>query len=256
MDGISGKRVIVTGGASGIGRACVQRFAREGARVSLFDRDENNGQAVADTLVTQGHDVIFQRVDVTLESEIRTAMDATAERLGGIDVLVNNAGIARPFKSTEDVTETEWDALMAVNLKGAFFATKHALRHLRAAGGGSIVNMCSICGTKGIGGLAPYHAAKGAILQMTKNDAVDYARDKIRVNSVHPGFIWTEMSRDELTEAGGDLEAAKVAAGSMSPMKRMGTAEEVANGVVFLASDQASFITGAQLAIDGGWAAS
>jgi NAD(P)-dependent dehydrogenase (short-subunit alcohol dehydrogenase family) len=256
MDGLSGKRVVVTGGGSGIGRACVERFAQEGARVSLFDRDENNGQAVADMLAGEGHDVIFQRVDVTLESEISSAMDATAERLGGIDVLVNNAGIARPFKSTEDVTETEWDTLMAVNLKGTFFATKHALRHLRAAGGGSIVNMCSICASKALGGLAPYHAAKGAMLQMTKNDAVDYARDKIRVNSVHPGFIWTEMSREELSEGGGDLEAAKTAAGAFAPMKRMGTAEEVANGVIFLASDQASFITGAQLAIDGGWAAS
>jgi NAD(P)-dependent dehydrogenase (short-subunit alcohol dehydrogenase family) len=115
--------------------------------------------------------------------------------------------------------------------------------------------MCSICGSKGIGGLAPYHAAKGAIRLMTKNDAVDYARDKIRVNSVHPGFIWTEMSREELCEGGGDLETAKAAAGAIAPMKRMGTAEEVANGVIFLASDQASFITGAELAIDGGWAA-
>ena len=255
MNRLLGKRGVVTGGASGIGRACVERLAAEGAAIAVFDRNANLGQKLADELSTKGRRVIFLPVDVSMEKAVESGVSEVIRRFGGIDVLVNNAGIAHPFKSTEHVTEEEWDRLFAVNVKSAFFCTKHSIPYMRAAAGGSIINMCSICGFKGIGGLAPYHAAKGAIRLMTKNDAIDYARDRIRVNSVHPGFILTDMTREEFTSSGEPLDVCMRKAAAMHPLNRIGMPEDVANAVLFLASDEASLITGAELAVDGGWAA-
>jgi NAD(P)-dependent dehydrogenase (short-subunit alcohol dehydrogenase family) len=255
MDRLKGKAAIVTGGAVGIGRACVERMAEEGAKVAIFDVLEDEGRVLADALTASGHDVVFASVDVADEAEMKEAIDAAAARFGRLDVMVNNAGISGAPKPTDEVTEAEWDRVQGVNVKGVFFGTKHAIPHLRAAGGGSIVNLSSIAGLVGVGGVAPYHASKGAVRLMTKNDAVTYAPEAIRVNSVHPGYIWTPMVETHLRATSNDLEAAKAAAGSVHPLGHMGEPDDIAWAVVYLASDESKFVTGTELVVDGGYTA-
>lgn len=255
MNRLAGKTAIVTGGAVGIGRACVLRMAEEGARVAIFDVMEREGHALAAELASRGRDVAFWKIDVTEEGAFKSAIDAAAARFGGLHVMVNNAGISGSPKPTDQVSEAEWDRVQAVNVKGVFFGTKHAIAHLRAAGGGSIVNLSSIAGLIGVGGIAPYHASKGAVRLMTKNDAITYAREKIRVNSIHPGYIWTPMVENHLRATSDDLEAAKAAAGSVHPIGHMGEPDDIAWAVVWLASDEAKFVTGAEIVIDGGYTA-
>ena len=255
MNRLSGKTAIVTGGAVGIGRACVERMAGEGAKVAIFDMLDSEGQALAADLAAAGHQVAFWKVDVSDEAAVKAATDAAAERFGSLNVLINNAGISGSPKPTDQVTETEWDKVLAVNVKGVFFGTKHAIPHLRRAGGGSIVNLSSIAGLIGVGNLAAYHASKGAVRLMTKNDAVTYAPEQIRVNSIHPGYIWTPMVENHLRATSPDLEAAKAAAGSVHPIGHMGEPDDIAWAVVWLASDEAKFVTGAEIAIDGGYTA-
>ncbi|MBC7179673.1 MAG: SDR family NAD(P)-dependent oxidoreductase, partial [Roseovarius sp.] len=189
MNRLSGKTAIVTGGAVGIGQACVERMAQEGAKVAIFDVLQAEGEALAADLAARGHAVAFWCVDVTDEVAMKAAVDAAAARFGGLHVMVNNAGISGSPKPTDQVSEAEWDRVQAVNVKGVMFGTKHAIPHLRAAGSGSIINLSSIAGLIGVGNLAAYHASKGAVRLMTKNDAVTYAPEQIRVNSIHPGYI-------------------------------------------------------------------
>lgn len=255
MNRLSGKTAIVTGGAVGIGRACVERLVQEGAKVAIFDVLATEGEALASDLAAQGHTVAFWRVDVTDETEMKTAIEAAVGQFGGLHVMVNNAGISGSPKPTDQVTEAEWDQVQAVNVKGVMFGTKHAIPHLRAAGRGSIINLSSIAGLIGVGNLAAYHASKGAVRLMTKNDAVTYAPEQIRVNSIHPGYIWTPMVENHLRATSPDLEAAKAAAGSVHPIGHMGEPDDIAWAVVWLASDEAKFVTGAEIAIDGGYTA-
>lgn len=255
MNRLLGKVAIVTGGAVGIGRACVERMAGEGAMVAIFDTQEPEGQALADEMSAEGSDVAFWRVDVSDEEAVRKAVDSVAARFGRLDVMVNNAGISGSPKPTDQVTEEEWDRVQAVNVKGVFFGTKHAIPHLRKAGGGSIVNLSSIAGLVGIGGVSAYHASKGAVRLMSKNDAISYAAEKIRVNSVHPAYIWTPMVENHLRATSDDLEAAKAAAGAVHPLGHMGEPDDIAWAVVYLASDEAKFVTGAELVVDGGYTA-
>jgi NAD(P)-dependent dehydrogenase (short-subunit alcohol dehydrogenase family) len=255
MNRLSGKIAIVTGGAVGIGRACVERMAEEGAKVAIFDVLDAQGKTLAADLSAKGHKVTYQRVDVTDEAKLKSAIDRTAQDLGGLHVMVNNAGISGAPKPTDQVTEAEWDRVQAVNVKGVFFGTKHAIPHLRAAGKGSIINLSSIAGLIGIGGIAPYHASKGAVRLMSKNDAITYAPEKIRVNSIHPAYIWTPMVENHLRATSPDLEAAKLAAGAAHPIGHMGEPDDIAWAVVWLASDEAKFVTGAEIVIDGGYTA-
>jgi NAD(P)-dependent dehydrogenase (short-subunit alcohol dehydrogenase family) len=255
MNRLAGKTAIVTGGAVGIGRACVIRMAEEGARVAILDLLEAEGKALAADLTSAGHEVAFWPVDVADEAGMKAAIDAAAVRFGGLHVLVNNAGISGSPKPTDQVTEAEWDRVQAVNVKGVFFGTKHAMAHLRATGKGSIINLSSIAGLIGIGGIAPYHASKGAVRLMTKNDAITYAPEQIRVNAIHPGYIWTPMVENHLRATSDDLEAAKAAAGSVHPLGHMGEPDDIAWAVVYLASDEAKFVTGAEMVIDGGYTA-
>jgi len=255
MNRLAGKTAIVTGGAVGIGRACVERMAEEGAKVAIFDLLEAEGEALAAELTAKGHDVAFWQVDVADEATLKAAIDAAAARFGGLHVMVNNAGISGSPKPTDQVTEAEWDKVQAVNVKGVFFGTKHAIPHLRAAGAGSIINLSSILGLVGSGRLAPYHASKGAVRLMTKNDAIAYALEGIRVNSVHPGYIWTPMVENHLRAMSDDPEAAKAATGSAHPVGHLGEPDDIAWAVVYLASDEAKFVTGAELAVDGGYTA-
>ena len=255
MNRLAGKAAVVTGGSVGIGRACVIRMAEEGARVAILDMLETEGKALTADLTAAGLEVAFWAVDVADEAAMKATIDAAAARFGGLHVLVNNAGISGSPKPTDQVSEAEWDRVQAVNVKGVFFGTKHAIPHLRAAKRGSIINLSSIAGLIGIGGIAPYHASKGAVRLMTKNDAITYAPEQIRVNSIHPGYIWTPMVENHLRATSDDLEAAKAAAGSAHPIGHMGEPDDIAWAVVYLASDEATFVTGAEIVIDGGYTA-
>lgn len=255
MNRLAGKTAIVTGGAVGIGRACVLRMAEEGARVAIFDVLEEEGSALANEITAQGGETAFWKVDVADENALKSAIDAAALRFSGLHVMVNNAGISGSPKPTHLVTEEEWDRVQAVNVKGVFFGTKHAIPHLRAAGCGSIINLSSIAGLIGVGGIAPYHASKGAVRLMSKNDAITYAAERIRVNSIHPAYIWTPMVENHLRATAPDLEAAKAAAGAAHPIGTMGEPDDIAWAVVWLASDEAKFVTGAEIVIDGGYTA-
>lgn len=226
-------------------------MVEQGARVAIFDVLDAEGTALADSLHAAGQDVAFWSVDVASEAQVKAAIDAVVARFGRLDVMVNNAGISGAAKPTDQLTEAEWDLVQAVNVKGVFFGTKHAIPHLRAAGVGSIINLSSIAGLVGIGGVAPCHASKGAVRLMTKNDAITYATERIRVNSIHPAYTWTPMVENHLRAAGGDLEAARAAAGAAPPVGHMGEPDDIAYAVVYLASDEARFVTGAELVIDG-----
>ena len=171
-------------------------------------------------------------------------------------VLVNNAGIAGANRPTHELTEAEWDRVQAVNVKGVFFGVKHAIPHLRAAGAGSIINLSSIYGLVGAADVPAYHASKGAVRLMTKTDALLYAPDRIRVNSIHPGFIWTPMVEHHLRDSGADdLAAARSQLDALHPLGHVGDVDDIAWGVVYLASDEAKFVTGSELVIDGGYTA-
>ncbi|MFW0756355.1 SDR family NAD(P)-dependent oxidoreductase [Pseudomonas sp. H11T01] len=255
MARLSGKVCIVTGGASGIGKACVQLFAKEGAKVAVFDVDVTGGIKLTEELSIAGQSCFFLPVDVSCQSAVSSAIGEVISKFGRLDVLVNNAGITHTFSGTENVTEEDWDKVMSINAKGVLFGTKHSIPHMRAAGGGSIVNICSICADIGFGGLAPYHAAKGAVKAMTRNDAMDLASDRIRVNSVHPAFVWTPMTEDELERGGGDMEKAKQDAAAAHPLGRMAMPIDIAFACLYLASDESSFVTGSALTIDGGYTA-
>ena len=253
MNRVQGKTCIVTGGAVGIGHACVQRLAEEGAAVAIFDRMDGEGQALADAITHDGGNARYWHVDVTREADVARAIDEVADHFGGVDVLVNNAGISGSTKLTHEISEAEWDLVQAVNVKGVLFCCKHAIPHMRRAGGGSIVNLSSIYGLVGAPDVPAYHASKGAVRLMSKTDAMSYAPDRIRVNSVHPGYIWTPMVEHHLQASGAtDIDAARAEVGRLHPLGHMGDADDIAWGVVYLASDESKFVTGSELVIDGG----
>jgi NAD(P)-dependent dehydrogenase (short-subunit alcohol dehydrogenase family) len=244
----------VTGGALGIGAATCQHMAEEGAAVAILDTLGAEGEALAAALDRKGLRARFWLCDVAKEKDVARVFAEVVHHFGGIDVLVNNAGIAGPNKPTHELSEAEWDRVQAVNVKGVFFCTKYAIPAMKQGGGGSIINLSSIYGIVGAPDVPPYHASKGAVRLMSKTDALIYAADKIRVNSIHPGFIWTPMVEGHLKSAG-DLETGKAATAALHPLGHMGEADDVAWGAVYLASDQAKFVTGAELVIDGGYTA-
>ena len=253
MDRVKDKVCIITGGALGIGRACAERLGQEGATIAVFDVLDAEGEALAAELRGRGVNARYWHVDVASERNVQTAIDQVAALFGGVHVLINNAGIAGVNKPTHEITEEEWDRVQSVNVKGVFFCTKHAIPHMKRAGFGSIVNLSSIYGLVGGADVPPYHASKGAVRLMSKTDAMLYAPDRIRVNSVHPGYIWTPMVEHHLQSVSPDLEAAKAAAGAAHPLGRMGEPEDIAHMALFLMSDQASWITGQAIAVDGGF---
>jgi len=255
MNRLQGKVAIVTGAALGIGRACAIRMAEEGASIALFDVLDQEGEALAAELVGRGFLSRYWHVDVSSEANVQSATDEAAAHFGRLDVLVNNAGIAGVSKPTHEITEAEWDKVQAVNVKGVFFGLKHAIPHLKRAGGGSIINLSSIYGLVGAPDLPPYHASKGAVRLMSKTDALIYAPDRIRVNSVHPGFIWTPLVEDFLTGQGSEADTGRKALDALHPLGHVGEPDDIAMGVVYLASDESKFVTGTELVIDGGYTA-
>jgi NAD(P)-dependent dehydrogenase (short-subunit alcohol dehydrogenase family) len=254
MNRLKGKVAIITGGSLGIGRASVIRMAEEGAATAVFDVLDADGDELVRELAGRGFASRYWHVDVSRESSVHAAIDEAVLHFGRLDALVNNAGIAGVSKPTHEVTEEEWDRVQAVNVKGVFFGVKHAVPHLKRAGGGSIINLSSIYGLIGAPDVPPYHASKGAVRLMTKTDALLYAPDRIRVNSIHPGFIWTPMVEGFL-QCQTDPAAAREAINALHPLGHMGEADDIAMAVVYLASDEAKFVTGAELVVDGGYTA-
>lgn len=254
MNRLKDKVAVVTGGALGIGRACCLRMAEEGATVVVADVKDTEGQALADEIVAAGGRAVYHHLDVTREANVSAVMQAVVKQTGRLDVLVNNAGISGASRPTHELTEAEWDQTTAVNVKGVFFCTKHALPPMMAARAGSIINMSSIYGLVGAPDAPPYHASKGAVRLMSKTDAMLYAPYGIRVNSVHPGFIWTPMVEAYLKMAP-DPAAARKAVASKHPLGHLGEADDIAWGIVYLAADESRFVTGSELVIDGGYTA-
>ena len=254
MKRVASKVAAVTGGAVGIGRACVERLAEEGAAVAILDVQDAEGKALAAALQARGLRAGYWHANVASEAEVAAAIDAAAEQFGGLHVLVNNAGISGANKPTHELTEAEWDQVQSINVKGVFFCTKHAIPHLKRAGAGSIINLSSIYGLVGGPDVPPYHAAKGAVRLMSKTDALLYAPDRIRVNSVHPGFIWTPMVEKHLKSLG-DVEAGRQAVAALHPLGHLGEPDDIAWAVVYLASEESKFVTGSELVVDGGYTA-
>jgi NAD(P)-dependent dehydrogenase (short-subunit alcohol dehydrogenase family) len=254
MRGLKGKVVVVTGAAMGIGKATALRLAEEGAPVAICDVQDEAGKGVESEITSKGGIAKYYHLDVSRESEVAAVFGKVSTDLGPVYGLVNNAGISGANAPTHEVNEADWDRLFAIDVKGVFLCTKHALPFMIQRKGGSIVNLSSIYGLVGGADVPPYHAAKGAVRLMAKNDALLYAPHGIRVNSVHPGFIDTPMVQkfgDDL----GDRAAVYKQLASLHPLGRLGRAEEIASGIVFLLSEEASFVTGSELVVDGGYTA-
>ena len=247
---LHGKVAIVTGGASGIGAATCRLFVREGARgVVIADVNETAGKALEAELAQSGTRVLVRRLDVTQEDQWIETMGAVVAQYGRLDVLVNNAGrggpIARP--TVEQTTEEAWDLMFATNAKGVFLGTKHAIPVMRRAGGGSIINVISVYALVGSPLGTAYSASKGAARAFTRTAAVQYAPEGVRVNSVFPGFVDTPMTRDLHAQPGVREERT-----ALTPLGRLAVPEDIAWGILYLASDESGYVTGSELVIDGG----
>jgi NAD(P)-dependent dehydrogenase (short-subunit alcohol dehydrogenase family) len=255
MNRLTGKTAIVTGAGSGIGQATSQLLAKEGARVAVTDLRDEEGKAVVREITRDGGMAEFWHMDVSLEKEVATTFAGIRERFGHIDVLVNNAGILGPNKPTHELTEEEWDSVMRVDVKGVFFCTKHAIPYMREAGGGSIINLSSIYGLVAARDIPPYHASKAAVCMMAKTTALLYAQDRIRVNSVHPGFIWTPMVELTARQSTEGVEEFRKHLNHLHPLGHVGEPLDIAYGILYLASEESKFVTGSELVIDGGYTA-
>ena len=244
---LEGKVALISGGARGMGAAEAKMFATEGAKVVIGDVLEAEGRRTEAEINETGGECLFLPLDVTKESDWAAAVAAAVQRFGKLDILVNNAGVVARG-TLEDTTLEEWDRVMDVNAKGVFLGTKAAIPEMRRAGGGSIVNISSTSGMVGQSYIQPvYNASKGAVRNFTKAAALQYAKESIRVNSVHPGPIDTDMAGERLNDPELQRQAAR-----QVPLGRTARPEEVAYGVLYLASDESSFVTGSELVIDGG----
>lgn len=245
------KVALITGAASGIGKSTSVLFGQEGAKVMCVDVNGDGADQVAHQIADSGGEAASLTVDVAREEDVQRMVRETVERWGRLDVLYNNAGIGFGGPVTQ-VAEEEWDRLIDINLKGVFLGCKHAIPEMAKQGGGAIVNTASDAGLRGVSFLSTYCASKGGVVLLTKSLAVEWARQGIRVNCVCPGVIQTPILEPFLSQAGTGREAVLERMAQMHPLGRVGQPEEVARAVLFLASDEASFITGVALPVDGG----
>jgi NAD(P)-dependent dehydrogenase (short-subunit alcohol dehydrogenase family) len=247
---LAGKTALITGGAGGIGRATALLFAREGAGVCIVDLHEEAGQEIAREISAAGGHAIFERADVTRSTDCRRVLERTVHEFGGIHVLFNNAGIIRRA-SVVEISEADWDAVMAVNVKSVFLVSREVIPIMAKAGGGSIINTASGWGLAGGPRAAAYCASKGAVVLLTKAMAIDHGRQNIRVNCICPGDTDTAMLRGEARQLG-EAEDRFLSDSARRPLGRVGRPEEVAQAALYLAGDDASFVTGSALVVDGG----
>jgi len=245
---LKGRVALITGGSSGIGRATALAFAREGARVVIGNRRVSEGEETVRRVKAAGGEAMLVRTDVTKAAHIEMLVAKTVETHGRLDCAFNNAGVTGDIARTAQCTEENWDRTMSVNLKGVWLAMKYEILQMLKQGGGVIVNNASVAGLVGMRGGPAYSASKGGVVQLTRTAALEYAKLGIRINAVCPGFVSTPMTEDH-TSANPDLEAWMK---KVQPMGRLGTPEEVAEAVVWLCSDAASFVTGHPLVLDGG----
>ena len=245
--------IIVTGGSLGIGKSACQVMAREGAHIAITDILDDEGRKLMEEIVSDGNSAQFWHLDVSDEEEVKKVFSEVKEKYGKIDVLVNNAGISGMNKPTDQISLEDWQKVMDINVNGVFLCTKHVIPYMRANGSGSIINLSSIYGIIGAADIPAYHASKGAVRLMTKNDALIYAKENIRVNSVHPAFIWTPLVEAMARESEKGVEGFRSEIESLHPVGHVGEPEDVAWGIVYLASDEAKFLTGSELVIDGGY---
>jgi 3(or 17)beta-hydroxysteroid dehydrogenase len=255
MGRVEGKVALVTGGAMGIGKACALLLAREGAAVVVTDIQEADGAAVAQAIEAAGGRALFVKHNVAQEADWQRVIKETLGAFGRLDIVVNNAGIGKTTNVEEDTLEG-WRFLLSVNLDSVFLGTQYGIKALKRTGGGSIINMSSIEGIVGDPGLASYNASKGGVTLLTKSAALYCAKSgyNIRVNSVHPGYIMTPLITSTM-DASGNGEAMLKYLESLHPVGHLGEPDDIAYGVLYLASDEAKFVTGSQLVIDGGYTA-
>lgn len=252
---LDGKVAVVTGAASGMGRATAELFAREGACVAVTDVAQDAGRDVVEDIRAAGGDAAFWRLDVSAEADVADVFADVVARYGKLDILVNCAGVIGPDKPTHELTEDEFDALFAVDVKGVFLCTKHAVRHMLVGGKGSIVNYSSIYGLIGNDEFTAYHVAKGAVTMQTRQDAAVYGKHNIRVNSVHPSTVLTPLVEGIAEQYPGGLPAYERSMTANQSLRRLGRPIDVAYGVLYLASDEADWVTGVNLPLDGGYTA-
>ena len=252
---LQGRAALITGAGSGIGRATAELFASEGAAVAILDRDEEAADAAASAISTTGAEAHPVVGDVSASDEIARAVDRAARLLGRIDIVYNNAGVGSTG-SVADATEEDWDRCFAVNVKGTYLTSRAAIPHLEAAGGGSIINQASVAALVGIQGFAAYCAAKGAVVSLTRAMAIDLAPIGIRVNALCPGTVYTPLMEPLMRQrGGGSIERGLEITAAKYPIGRLGTPMEIANAALFLASEDAAFVTGAIFTVDGGMTA-
>lgn len=247
------KVAIVTGAGKGIGQGIARVFVKYGAKVVVADWDEDAGLGTAEELRRSGGNAIFVKCDVSNEEQVKAMIQAAIASYGRLNILVNNAGIG-VYKTVLDTTSEDWDRCLGVNLKGVFLCSKYAIPHIKAAGGGAIVNIASVHSYQNVGGTAPYAASKGGVVALTRVMAIDHGRDNIRVNAICPGWIYTPLIQG-IFAASPDPEEAKRAVERRQILGRLGRPEEVGEAAAFLASDEASYITGASLMVDNGMTA-
>lgn len=247
---LEGKVALISGGARGMGAVEAKLFVQEGAKVVFGDVREEEGQKLEAEIVESGGEAVFTKLDVTRADDWQSAVDLAVSRFGKLDILVNNAGIF-DNATVENTTVEAWDRVLDINAKGVFLGSKSAIGAMKEAGGGSIVNISSTAGLTGSAVSSAYNASKGAVRLLTKATAVQFGSEKIRANSVHPGPIETDMVKQVFLDDE-SLRDERIAA---IPQGRFGKPEEVANCVLFLASDEASYMTGSELVVDGGWTA-
>ena len=253
MNRVKDKVILVTGGASGIGQATCFLLASHGAKVAVLDLDEKGGLETVSDISKKGQQARFWKMDATNEGEVQKTIHAVSQEFGQIHVLVNNIGMIGDNHPTHELSEAQWDRVMNVNVKSVFFCTKYVVPHLKKGGGGSIINISSIHGLIGTADYPANHASKGAVTLMTKTDAMLYAKDRIRVNSIHPGYIWTPLLEKVAAKEKMTPEQFRARFNSLQPVGFMGDPQDVAYGVLYLASDESRFMTASELVIDGGF---